>query len=194
MGYADNMRELLRPLGVYRLDGGCSGEELNVVGEELDLSFESAETALREMLLATAQDDGLAAWEELFPYRPLRNDADGRRMAIAALMRIDGRSFTQAALNDTLSGCGFTAVAEEGSEPMTVVVHFEDVRGVPPDFAELSKRIEDILPCHLNVSYYFVYSSWADIESAGLTWGELDALELSWWEFERYDFTKKIST
>ena len=98
------------------------------------------------------------------------------------------------AAGETLSGSGFTAVAEESAEPMTVLVHFEDVRGVPPDFAELSKRIEDILPSHLNVSYFFLYPSWNDIESAGLTWGELDALELSWWEFEAYDFTKKIST
>ena len=190
MGYAGHMKELLRPLGIYRLDGGYSGSELDVEGAELDAFSASADSALDEMLLATAEGDGLAAWEELFPYRPLRTDTEGRRAAVAALMRIDGSSFTPEALNGTLAGSGFSAVAEEGAEPMTVIVRFTDVRGKPPEFDELHRRIEDILPCHLNVEYVFAYPTWAEIESGGLTWGELDAMELTWDEFERHDFSQ----
>ncbi|MGI6028238.1 MAG: DUF2313 domain-containing protein [Candidatus Heteroscillospira sp.] len=185
MGYGEDMRGLLRPLGIYRLDGGFSGAELDVIGSQLDGLGLLSDRAESESFLVTAENEGLLAWEELFPYRPLCLGAEERRKAVAALMRIDGRSFTPAALNDTVLGSGAAALVEETDTPLTVAVSFPGVRGRPEDFPELKKRIDAILPCHLNIDYHFRYPIWLEIEAHGLTWGELDAMTLSWEEFER---------
>lgn len=188
MGCANHMRELLRPLGLYELEGGLSGAELEAIGGQLDALAAQADRDERESFLATAENEGLENWEALFPYRPLRSRIADRRAAVAALLRIDGRSFTLQALSDTVRGSGFSAQLQEGPEPMTVTVRFSDVRGVPENFEEVSRRIEGILPCHLAVSYVFRYPLWSEVEAYGLTWGQLDELALSWRAFESYEF------
>ena len=191
MSYAEQMRALLRPLGIYRLEGGFSGAELEVIGGQLDRLAAEADRAERESFLATAEEEGIAQWEALFPYRPLRTGTEDRRAAVAALLRIDGRSFTPQALRDTVLGSGFSAGLEEGPEGMTVTVTFPQVRGEPEYFGEVSRRIGEILPCHLNIRYVFRYPTWAELEVRGLTWGQLDALALNWIGFERYPFDEQ---
>lgn len=77
--------------------------------------------------------------------------ADGD--ALAALLRIGGDSFTLAAINDNLKGCGLNAVASETGTPGEVEVCFPEVPGIPDGFAEMKAIIEDILPCHLEIRY-----------------------------------------
>ena len=191
MGYAEYMRDLLRPLGIYSLEGGLSGAELDVIGQSLDKLAAQADRAEREALLATAEAEGLAAWEALFPYRPLREEYADRRAAVGALLRIDGHSFTPEALADTVRGSGFRAVVEEGTGAMTITVRFPDVRGQPADFDEVSRRISEILPCHLNIAYVFRYPFWHEVDACALTWAQLDTLALSWRAFEGYPFSEK---
>jgi len=190
VGYYDYMAQLLRPLGLYSLDEGYSALELKTVGRLLDALDEDASLSEREAFLATAEAEGLTKWEELFPYRTLAQNVSERRAALAALMRIDGKSFTPSAINDTVKGSGYNALVEEGKEHFTVVVSFPNVRGVPMYFPEAKLRIESILPCHLNVVYIFTYPTWAELDAAALTWGELDAMALTWQEFESTDFAK----
>lgn len=188
MGYRENMIRLLRPLGIYELEKGYSGLELGVLGQRLDEFSARADEAEKESLLATAEYDGLTMWEQLFPYRPVAENVAGRRAAVAALLRIDGRSFTPAALNDTVKGSGYNATVEESGENMTVIVRFPDVLGVPKDFAKASERIESILPCHLQVVYLFNYPTFAQLEGVGLTWGMLEDMALDWQGFESTDW------
>ena len=190
MGYYDYMAQLLRPLGIYSLDEGYSALELKTVGSRLDMLEAEAQRDERETFLHTAQNEGLEKWEELFPYRALAQTAPERRDAVAALSRIDGKSFTVSALNDTVRGCGYKALVKEGDEHLTVVVSFPDVRGVPKFFPEAKQRIESILPCHLNVVYVFLYPTWGELDTAALTWARLDEMELTWQELETTDFTK----
>ena len=111
----------------------------------------------------------------LLPFAPVSRTEEQRRRAVSALLRIDGSSFTQAALQTTLEGCGIAALAAETDDAQTVSVRFPGVRGIPADFARLRSRIEQILPCHLAVEYRFAY----------LLWRELDAMFSRWTELER---------
>ena len=182
--YEAYLKELLSPLGIYALGAGSvSGAELYALGEELDAVSEALETAEREALTATAEDEGLDRREALFARRPAASSAEDRRAAVAALLQIDGDSLTPGAIDATLRGCGIRARAlEMGDRQLRVI--FPEVAGVPEDFDQIRKIILDILPCHLGVEFYFRYLTWQECEAAGYTWAQVEAAEHTWESFQ----------
>ncbi len=187
MGYGTYLKDLLQPLGIYDWSAGASVWELETWGAALDKVYETLTETEREAIPATAESWGLERYEEILPYHPVSATVEKRRQAVMALLRIDGASFTQRALQDTASGCGIPATVTEGAEPQTVEVSFPGVRGAPDRFPELQARLEQILPCHLNVIYKLVYLTWQELEDYGLTWGMIEEKQLTWDGLERYD-------
>ena len=183
MTHIDHLIDLLRPLGVYDLSiGSRNREELEAYGQQLDQGLGELEQTAREMSLVTAESFGLELVEALLPYRPVSTTLDERRQALAALLRIGGDSFTLRAVNDTLAGCGINAQAEETGLPGCVEVFFPDVIGIPEDFAQLRRIMEEILPCHLEITYVFWYNSWADLAQMVTTWGGAASTGKTWYE------------
>ena len=185
MSYARYLKELLRPLGVYRMEGGLGAGELEAVGTALDACGARLEVIQREMLLSTAENEGLERVEKLLARRPVTDSLPRRREALAALLRISGDCFTLAAVNDNLTGCGLNAVARAGELPGTVEVRFPEVPGVPDGFPAMRRIIEDILPCHLEIQYAFWYATWAELEARFQTWADLEALGPTWAELAK---------
>ena len=182
MIHQDYLASLLRPLGVYDLrEGTVNRGELEAYGVRLDHMAGELEDTAREMNLTTAQDFGLEMIEALLPYRPVCETAAQRRAALAALLRIGGDSFTPAAINDTLRGCGLNARAEEGGQPGYVKVYFPEVAGIPEGFDGLRAIIEEILPSHVDVTYVFWYNTWAMAAERHPTWGHAQDAGLSWY-------------
>ena len=185
MSYAEYLKDLLRPMGIYRLEGTVNGGELESIGAALDQCAAALEVVEREMLLTTAVGAGLDTVEGLLTRKPLAATMARRRAALSALLRIGGDSFTLEAVNDNLAGCGVNAMAAETAQPGKVEVRFPDVPGIPDGFEELCKIIEDILPCHLDIAYVFWYVTWAMLEARFATWGDLEAQGLTWGEIEK---------
>ncbi len=182
MIHQDYLASLLRPLGVYDLrEGTVNRGELEAYGVRLDHMAGELEDTAREMNLATAEGFGLERVEELLPYRPVCATPGQRRAALAALLRIGGDSFTPAAINDTLRGCGLNARAEEGGQPGYVKVYFPEVAGIPEGFDGLRAIIEEILPSHVDVTYVFWYNTWAMAAERHPTWGHAQDAGLSWY-------------
>ena len=186
MNYAEYLAQLLRPLGVYDMEqGSFQRAELEGQGAALDRCGEKLDLAAREMILWTAENVGLTAVEALLPYRPVTQNIQRRRAAVAALLRIDEGSFTLQAINDNLAGCGLNAKASETGVPGYVQITFPEVPGVPDGYEELKKIIEEILPAHLGVEYTFWYVDWAMLEErfsqwsdfgSGFTWEDLEKM------------------
>ena len=63
-------------------------------------------------------------------------------------------------------------------------VIFPEVNGVPPEFREIEDIVLDILPCHLEVEFYFRYLTWQECENMGLTWKGVEADLHTWESFE----------
>ena len=76
MSYAAYLKNLLRPLGIYQLDGTYNGAELDSVGLALDGVEEALERAQREMCPLTAQGEGLERYLSLLPWRPAAETAE----------------------------------------------------------------------------------------------------------------------
>lgn len=181
MGHEEYLVHLLRPLGVYDLSRtSINRGELAAYGSGLDSELAALEELIQEMSLATAENYGLDMVESLLPYHPASETAAERRRALAALLRIGGDSFTLSAINDTLSGCGVYASAAEGAQPGYVEVSFPDTPGIPASFERLRTIIEEILPCHVEVTYLFRYNTWNELAALVTTWGEAEATNKSW--------------
>ena len=155
MSHGQNLRDLLAPLGVYRWEGSFQWGKLQSEGEALDQVAEQVALLQREMNLYTAQAEGLTGLLELLGLERAGETLEELRQTVAALLRIGGDSFTLAAMNDTLRGCGIPAQVEETEDPLEVVVSFPGVEGIPAGFEQTKARIEEILPCHLLVKYQF---------------------------------------
>ena len=186
MGYYAYICAQLQPLRLYDLSTGTGAEELKTVGAALDALAEALEETEAESCPLTAGERGLASYETLLPYAPVSETLAQRQQALAAMLRIDGRSFTKDALNATLSGCGITASVEETDTPFTVQVSFPGTMGTPAEFPALQARIEAILPCHLAVEYLFRYLLWQELEANLPTWDALEAAAASWAALEGY--------
>lgn len=187
MGYYRQLQEILRPLRVYELDSGISGAELFAEGEALDGILELAEEAERESILSTAQDIGLDRFAEIMPFLPAQSETEKKRQALMALARIDWCSFTPEALRDTLRGCGVAVGLEESEEPETVDITLLGVRGIPENFEDIAWRVEQIVPCHLNIRYIFTFLIWRELEEWLESWNELEAGAGHWAALESLD-------
>lgn len=185
MGYSEHLVNLLRPLGIYDLKtGSLSRSELDALGHELDALSSHLDHVEQESALATAEDEGLDRWESLFARTPVRYTTELRRQAIAALLRISGDSFTLTDINNTISGCGIKAVVQETGQFGYVRIIFPDVAGVPDGFEQIQEIILDIIPCHLDVEFFFRYLTCEECEAHQYTWSIIHARAYTWHGFE----------
>lgn len=185
MGYGEHLRKLLRPLGVYDLSSGSlSGSELDALGYGLDRLSARMDYVERESALATAEGEGLERREKLFARTPVHYSTALRRQAIAALLRIGGDCFTLSDINNTISGCGINALALEKEQFGYIRVIFPDVVGIPEGFEQIREIILDIIPCHLDVEFYFRYLTWLECEAFPYTWAIIHQQEYTWYGFE----------
>lgn len=185
MSYGQYLRDLLSPLGVYDLRAPFNGGELDALGLALDAVEGELEDLEREMSPATARSWGLEKLIALMGVRPVAQSPQELAQALAALLRIGGDSFTPQTINDTISGCGVHADAQEGVEPGTVVVTFPDVPGVPVGFEEIRVIIEEILPAHVEIEYQFWYITWQELEERFENWQSIEDHPYTWEELQR---------
>lgn len=184
MSFGQILRDLLTPLGVYRWEGAYQWAEIQSEGMVLDGVAEELALLRREMHLATAQGEGLAGVQALLGVDPGARDTEELRLALAALLRIGGNSFTLAAMNDTLRGCGLPAQVEETDDPLHLVVSFPGIGGVPADFGRMQTIIETILPCHVWVEYLLAAMTWEVFQSQFGDWDSLEGAGTTWTDLE----------
>ena len=115
--------------------------------------------------------------------RPAAVTPEERRAAIAALLQIDGDSLTPEAIDRTIRGCGIWAQAiEMGTNRVRVV--FPGTAGVPAEFEQIEKIVLDILPCHLDVEFYFRFLTWAECHAHQYSWSIVQGKNYTWYEFQ----------
>lgn len=185
MGFTEKLIALLRPLGVYTFrEGSFSLGEWQALGTVLD-EMQSWQTKMqKESLVLTAEDEGLSQMEALFQYGLRPQGTQARRAAIAGFLQIGGDGFTPEALNRCLQACGVPCLVEEREEVNHVQVRFPAVMGVPEGFLQMQHIIEDILPCQLDIAYYFRYCTWQETQRYGLRWENLGTM--SWMDWMLY--------
>lgn len=186
MAYYEFLKRILEPLNLYDLNEGVGAEELRVIGEQLDRIYDSLETLLRESNPASAETFGIERYRKLLSRIQTGASGVNARSALLALLRIRHGCFTKQALTDTVGGCGLPAVVSETDTANVVNVSFPTIRGVPADFESLQRRVEEILPCHLDIRYEFIYILWRDYQNMFSSWRQAESCCGSWREFQSY--------
>lgn len=185
MGYAEYIRGLLRPVGIYTFAPGSIGNgEIESIGAVLDGCEAAAEESEREVLVPTAKDWGLALREVLFAKKPAAPTLELRRAAILALLQISGDGFTIESINRALSGCGIRAVVAETGQSGRVRVTFPNTAGIPEEFDQIAGIITDIIPCHLETEFYFRYLTWVELEAHFSSWESIEQDRYTWEQLE----------
>ncbi len=187
MSAADSMRALLEPLGVYNWeDGSFQWAELVSLGGAVDSCRQELDNTEQEMNLQTAQNEGLRRIYELLAQKPAVTEIEPLRRALAALLRIRDGNLSLRDISDNISGCGVLAEVRETANVGEVEVWFPDTVGIPDDFRNMKRIIEDILPAHLDIRYDFWYVTWKRVENCFASWRALEEKNLSWKLLERY--------
>lgn len=70
-------------------------------------------------------------------------------------------------------------------EQGVVRVTFPQVAGEPEDFARIRDIILEIMPCHLQVDFYFRFLTWEECEAAAWTWQGIEDAGHTWESFEK---------
>lgn len=155
MGYGEDLRLLLEPLGVYSFSG-YSGGEISVLGAALDAAEEYIEKIQKDFFLTTAGVRGVADMEALFPMLPMEMLAD-RRAALEVLLKTTNGSFTKSAIIGTLTACGVpVSITEKTNMQVTVTLDTPLSMGADPVFRIW--MLEQVLPCHLSVTCSYTYT------------------------------------
>lgn len=185
MGYADFLKQMLKPLGVYDLTGGYASAELDAVGETFDAADTMLENALECAGLHSASDEVLTKLEELFPVLIFGSDEAQRLEAVREFYRVGDGYSSIAKLQRQLIACGFSAELTEGDEKFTADIFFDNVRGELND--QEAETVRNVMPAHIMLNLVCsgltwdraeeLFSTWEDFESCGLTASEMMRLQ-----------------
>lgn len=149
MGYGDHLKRLLHPLGLYRLEGTINGSELESMGLQLDLVSDEVEKLEQEVSPITAEDYGLEAYRTLLAHKPDAATANALRNGLLPLIQAHNQVFTPTRAAAVLTALGLDAsITETGAYAVTITFHT-----TPDDLERAKAAIEDLLPCHLTITY-----------------------------------------
>lgn len=104
MQYVTYLTRLLQPMGVYDLsETSLVGNELAAVGQALDEVNAAITTNLCNGIPTTADAETLQYDLSILPVRPMSKGTEQLRAALLALLKIRGRTISQAELNRLLN-------------------------------------------------------------------------------------------
>lgn len=65
-------------------------------------------------------------------------------------------------------------------ENSVVTIKFVDLKGIPANIADCEGSINEVIPCHLNLEFVYLYNTWGQIEALGKTWAYYENLNNTW--------------
>ncbi len=148
MAYADHLRKLLSPLGVYDLGPqSVSGAMVDALGDALDEVWQTMQDDLRDAFPQTAGSDALTQWERVLPLHGQDPSAEVRREAITHLLSREQVSCSAPELEGTLDACGLQANLEmNGADQVRVCTS-------QAEQTALSALVRSLIPAHLDIEW-----------------------------------------
>lgn len=155
----------------------ASSKIMQAIMQAEGLEFDALNLALSDILnqfFVKTATWGLDIWEKMLdiPTVPGKPD-DQRRSLIISKIRGIGTVNVALMLNVAMSYVNGTIEIIDSSNTYSFIVKFCDVRGVPPNLADLQAVIETIKPAHLAVNYQFTYTLVGDLINWGTRVGDL---------------------
>lgn len=141
---------------------------LNAEQTEINSVNTSIQDIIDQCFISTATW-GLAYWESLVGViTDTSKDIDQRRSVVKAKIRGSGTVTVQFLENVASSYSNGEVEIIEHPSIYSFEVKFVGTKGIPPNLDDLEASINQIKPAHLAVTYTFIYTTWAPVQT--VTW------------------------
>ena len=185
MGYADYLKQMLSPLGIYRLESGYGAAELDAVGDALDKVRAELDIYLDGSVCTSSSGEYLRLFEALFPIVNFAGTEEERRENILTLLAVNDSWSDKPSLEAMLKACGVEAEIVETDDKFKTELRFTQIRGEPTD--DEKQVCKAIMPAHVTLQFVCdgliwdraeeLFPTWDDLDSAGLTASEIAKLK-----------------
>lgn len=175
MSSLQNMIDLLRPTGLYRLTADSHVmRELKAYAVGLDHLALAFDELIREGFVQTAQGDGLAFWERKLGLSALTGDTEARRRRLMSLLCLSDDDFTKDDILRTLDALGAKVEITEYFIDELLYITGKGYIGAGGSAADIAQELKKILPAHLDGEMSIHVGSWYFWDSRGKTFIEWD--------------------
>lgn len=178
----DIKRDMLDYLPKYYEEVRESANIVNVESTELESLNADIKDVLDQLFVDTATW-GLAKWEKVVGIITDNTKTyEQRRSAIKSKLR--GMGTVTLAMIKNVGDSFYSVDVKEDYANYQITIVSVGERGVPDNFADLEKAINEIIPAHLKTVFEFTYLTWDELDAALLTWDKIgtytwDQLETS---------------
>ena len=172
MGYADYLKQMLKPLGVYNLTSGYGNAELEAVGDALDKVCAVLDNALSGSTYTDTDGEYLKMFEALFPIVNFGETEEERRENLLTLLSVNDNMSDKTSLEALLKACGLEAEIIETDNKFTVELHFAKIRGELSD--EEIQVCRAVMPSHIAMKFICDGLTWDRAEELFPTFDNLD--------------------
>ena len=177
------MKRALAPLGIYRGDAEALSHELAAYSAELEALYEKLGLLMRERFIGTAEDIGLAVYEELFGPVRTGESAQSRREMLRLRMNLGEGDFTPAGMRRAMDSLGVSCqISEFPTLNKLNITATSDCSHAMQAF--IRREAEKLAPAHLEFQITFNTLTWSEIDGLDLTFAQSDASDLSWNELD----------
>lgn len=151
---------------------------------ELELNGQGIHDMLEQLFIESATW-GLSYWEKEYGIdENTKLSYAERRSNLKAKKRSQGTVTKEHIKAIALSYTGGAVEVTEVFGNYEIDVKFTDAFGVPSNLEGCKKIIREMIPAHLNVTYTFRYTLWADINTVNNTWEHINSLNNTWEQVE----------
>ena len=173
------MKSAHSAIRLYDPDAPHLSAELHAYADELDRLQAEADEMLLERFLQTAEDRGLAVYEEMFG--PARGElsAQERRTRLLLRLTLGGGDFTPAGVRQALDSFGLAYTISEF--PAHDRLNITAQTDYPPEQQRLIRQeTAKIIPAHIEFQIVFNTMTWAQLDSRNRSFSQLDHDNLTW--------------
>lgn len=182
----ERMKEVLRPLGVYRLDGDTLVEkELQAEACALQELEEEIDRFERELFISTAEEEGLILREKLCGGEKAGQPLSNRRKMLLFRGAVTAAGNTRRKVEEALTACGLLCSVTEFYDRLYINCYGLLDQTLTKEGAV--KAAQEFLPAHIPSDFDFRERSWQEIEAEGLTFAQMDLANLTWKQIDSYE-------
>jgi len=184
MSTADVLKAYVPP---FVREDPVMGAYFDAVGPELEAMMDQG-VSVPEQAWPHLVTWGMARLERIYGIQTDEGATlEKRRSALIAKMRGAGTSTREHIEGIANSYTGGAVELTEDIPNYKVTVEFTDDLGVPPYLDELKAALRAAIPAHLLIQYILLWTTWGELDAAGVTWGALDAAGVTWGELKTYE-------
>ena len=182
MVYTD-MKRAHDPIGVYRPFAPELTAELRTYAEELELLTDRLESILPERFLATAGNEGLSAYEELFGPAMSSLSVTARRERLRKRLTLGNGDFTLRGIRQALDSFGLRYVISEFPRfyRLNIVAEGEYDKAQQ---AFITREVTKIIPPHIDFQIVFNTLSWEELDGRNKRWSDIGGDNMTWAQWD----------